>query len=154
MSIKLNLAKEQRAGVYAEAAKIVASCEFTVIRDRDSVDNYLREQAGEEFDPYTETRSIGSYACHAVAMAVDSLGLKPVYEQYPNHGTLSRFEEVVTEENFPELFAFRDTDRINMWLSFDQDEPCQPSRKILPSTAAGNELRQTVLLLCHEMCED
>jgi hypothetical protein len=152
MSIKLNLTKEQRAGVYAEAARVVASCEFTVIRDMNAVDNYLREQACLEFEPYTETSSTGSYACHA--MAVDSLGLKPEYEQYPNHATLSRFEEVVTEENFPELFLFRDTVLINTWLSFDQSEPTRPSQEISPYTRAGNELRQTVLLLCHEMCED
>jgi hypothetical protein len=119
-----NFTETQRKEIYAAAHGIMAACRF---------------------DKNQETTDDGNYACHAVAMAVDEVlgaGAEPA---------LDNFEAVVTEENFPELFLFLCEAMGNTWLGDDTDGIM---RAISPYTRAGNELRQTVLALCHEMCED
>jgi hypothetical protein len=65
--------------------------------------------------------------------------------------SLRKFEGWVTRDNFPEFFSFRDTDVYEVWLSFDPETGAKDIN-MTAETRAGNELRQTVLLLCHEMC--
>jgi hypothetical protein len=50
----------------------------------------------------------------------------------------------VTEDDFPEFFTFRDTQK-DIWLGESSDGYASYHR-------SGNELRQTVMLLCAELC--
>ncbi len=56
----------------------------------------------------------------------------------------------IDEENFPELFLFRQPQHNNAWLSY-----CEETKeKFLEGTPEGNALRETVLDFCIEMTNE
>jgi hypothetical protein len=55
-------------------------------------------------------------------------------------------DQIVNENTFPEFFMFRETFEA-CWLGSGRSEYASV-------LIQGNELRQTVMLLCHEMCNN
>jgi hypothetical protein len=75
------------------------------------------------------------YGCHAMNNAAkgQEFGIGPD-------------NDVVNANNFPEFYSFKESNNL-CWLGNDTtDETC-------PNYRYGNEIRQTVMLLCAEMCE-
>jgi hypothetical protein len=54
----------------------------------------------------------------------------------------------VDADLFPEFYMFKDVERDSLWLGNSHVE------QTAPGFMFGNSIRQTVLLLCHEMCKD
>jgi hypothetical protein len=82
---------------------------------------------------------IARFACHAIAEAAAKIHMRRI--PY----------DTVIESNYPEFYLFKDNDN-GVWLSGDGNDA--ERLELDPRSELGCKLRNVVLLLCHEMCND